>query len=581
MPRVLIPVVRPDGYYLRSDDTEMPLTNFTAEITEDIIHDTGSNDESPERSFTLSARVEGGETKTFTVSQDDFVKMRWVTPHLGPRAIIHSGHGRTPARVRAIIQENSRGISERTIYNHLGWQEIDGDWVFLHAGGGIGQDGDVDDVEVQPPVGMNGVVLPDRFTNSAAVDVGCSLQFVEAAPDLVTLPLYAAIWRSILGETDFSIHICGKSGNRKTQLACLMQQHFGPGFTDKHLAASFFDTPNALIEKAHLAKDLILVVDDYVPNSPGQAGRSMREAAQRLFRSMGNRSGRSRLHGAQLRRPTAPRCLLVTTGEDLPEGPSIRGRVLFIRVQEDAVRLNALTASQEAARDGYFASAVAHFVQWLAPRYEGLVTGLQDRIEARRVGMRRFQAHQRTPDILANLDIGMELFLDFAVEVGAVTSPRASELRERLHATFPALAEMQRSIVVEADPPARFLPLLGAAIRSGTAHVAGTRGDAPADAAALGWTADSASPMPCGERVGWIDGRDLYLDFEVAFGVARRKAEESGVPLAISAVTLKKRLDDQAVLVSKDKSRETLTIRKLIEGRSRSVLHVRASSLRR
>jgi hypothetical protein len=97
----------------------------------------------------------------------------------------------------------------------------------------------------------------------------------------------------------------------------------------------------------------------------------------------------------------------------------------------------------------------------------------------------------------------------------------------------------------------------------------------------LGWTGDPPSLTPSGERVGWVDGRDLYLDFEVAFGVARRKAEESGVPLAMSAVTLKKRLDDQAILVSKDKSRETLTIRKLIEGRSRSVLHVRASSLRR
>jgi hypothetical protein len=581
VPRVLIPVVRPDGYYLRSDDGEMRLTNFTAEITEDIVHDAGSNDESPKRSFTLSASLEGGDPKIFTVSQDDFVKMRWVTPHLGPRAIIESGHGRTPTRVRAIIQDNSRAISEQTIYNHLGWQEINGEWVFLHAGGGIGRGGDVEDVEVQPPVGMNGVVLPDVFTYSAVADVGCSLDFIEVAPDLVTLPLYAAIWRSILGETDFSIHICGKSGNRKTQLACLMQQHFGPGFSDKHLAASFFDTPNALVEKAHLAKDLILVVDDYVPNSPGQAGRGMREAAQRLFRSLGNRAGRSRLHGAQLRRPTAPRCLLVTTGEDLPDGPSIRGRVLFIRVQEDAIRLNELTASQEAARVGYFASAVARFIQWLAPRYHGLVTGLQDRIEARRADMRQFQAHQRTPDIFANLDIGMELFLEFAVEVGAVTSPKAGELRERLRATFPALAEMQRSIVVEADPPARFLPLLAAAIRSGTAHVAGLRGDAPPHAEAMGWTGDPGSPTPCGERVGWVDGRDLYLDFEVAFGVARRKAEESGVPLAIRPVTLKKRLDDQGILVSRDKPHETLTIRKMIEGRSRSVLHVKASSMSR
>lgn len=97
----------------------------------------------------------------------------------------------------------------------------------------------------------------------------------------------------------------------------------------------------------------------------------------------------------------------------------------------------------------------------------------------------------------------------------------------------------------------------------------------------MGWTGDPGSLTPGGERVGWVDGRDLYLDFEVAFGVARRKAEESGVPLDIRPVMLKKRLDDQGILVSKEESRETLEIRKVINGESKKVLHVRASSLRR
>jgi hypothetical protein len=568
-----------DGYWLLAEGGAVRLTNFTAEIVEDVTHDSGELGGTPRRSYTLRATVVGEEPKTFTLTDDEFMKMKWVTAQLGARAIIFHGPGKSPAAVRTAIQENSRRIERRTVYGHLGWRQVAGRSVYLHSEGGIGPDGDEPDILVEPPAGMVRFVLPEVSSESVYTDVATSLDFIEVAPDAITLPLFAAVWRSILGETDFSIHICGRSGNRKTQLAALVQQHFGAGFDDKHLPASFHDTSHALVEKTHLAKDVVLVVDDYVPQAPGEAGRGMREAAQRLFRALGNRAGRARLGGSRLQAASPPRCLLVTTGEDLPDGPSIRGRVLFIRMPEDAVRLNALTASQEAAREGYFAAALAHFARWLSSRYEWRHHQLPEQIESRRLEFRAFRAHSRTPDILANLDIGMELFLEFAREVNVVTEARANELRQRLRATFGPLADVQRSILAEADPPARFLPLLATAIRSGAAHVATPAGSAPSNPEGLGWCMSDRGLLPQGERIGWVDGGSLYLNFDVAFPLAQRKAVDAGVPLRVSPVVLKKKMQEQGLLLSTEPDRGTLTVRRVVEEQRRDVLHVSSAQI--
>ena len=42
----------------------------------------------------------------------------------------------------------------------MGWRRIDGDWIYLHAGGGIGKDGPVDGIEVDPPGELSHCVLP-------------------------------------------------------------------------------------------------------------------------------------------------------------------------------------------------------------------------------------------------------------------------------------------------------------------------------------------------------------------------------------------------------------------------------------
>jgi hypothetical protein len=79
--------------------------------------------------------------------------------------------------------------------------------------------------------------------------------------------------------------------------------------------------------------------------------------------------------------------------------------------------------------------------------------------------------------------------------------------------------------------------------------------------------------LPQGARVGWLDGQDLFLDIDSAYGVARVAA--AGVDgIAVGSQTLIKRLHESGRLKSIDERREKLKIRRVIEGRRLEVLHL-------
>jgi hypothetical protein len=134
----------------------------------------------------------------------------------------------------------------------------------------------------------------------------------------------------------------------------------------------------------------------------------------------------------------------------------------------------------------------------------------------------------------------------------------------------------------EANPVDRFLALLRTAIAAGRAHVAARNGGRPDDPGTRGWCSSRparnpgrAEWLPQGARVGWLDGQDLLLDIDSAYGVARAAA--AGIDgIAMGIQTLSKRLHDSGRLKSIDEKREKLKIRRVIDGRRLEVLHLSA-----
>jgi hypothetical protein len=551
-----------------------PVANFQARIVSDLMVDDGDQEQ---RAFSLEAEV-AGQRIAFSVSAVEFAGMGWVLKRLGPQAIVYPGQQQ---HARAAIQWLSGPIPQERIFAHLGWRKQGRHWVYLHAGGALSGDGPLPGVQVQLPAALQSYhLLPSDQAGERVSAVRSSLQFLSLAPDRITFPLLAAVYRAPLGRVDFSLFLTGKTGVFKTALAALCQQHLGAAMDASRLPGHFASTANALEELAFQAKDALLVIDDFAPS--GGAGDDALEAiAERLFRGAGNGQGRSRMRGPQLRAPRPPRALLLATGEEVPRGHSIRARLLIVELRPGEVDLAALSRCQMAGQKGQLATAMGAYLAWMARDYENLQDLLRRRSRELRGGAPVLASaiHARLPGIVGELQSGWETWLQFALEVGAISNPEQVELKHRGRKALDEVAAMQSSYHQASDPALRFVSLLQAALACGRAHVADRRGVVPESPERWGWRRkpNGRAWLPQGTRIGWLTGRDVFLEPAASYQVAQQMAGPERLPVGVQ--TLRQRLREHGLLVSTDVGRQMLLVRRILEGCPRKVLHLKGSHL--
>ena len=314
--------------------------------------------------------------------------------------------------------------------------------------------------------------------------------------------------------------------------------------------------------------------------SPLGSDRRLQSVSEQLFRAAGNQQGRNRMRGGgHLSAPTPPRGLLLATGEEVPPGQSIRARQLIVEVVPGEVDRARLSECQGAAHQGQFSAATGAYLTWMAGHYEELQQRLQSRVqELRRQGYGR-TLHARLPSALAELQAGGEIWLQFAIEVGAIDSSQAQHLEQRSRRALEQLGLLQVKYQKASDPALRFVALLRAALLCGRAHVADRQGKVPEEPALCGWQCQRSGRkwLPQGIRIGWVAGRDLFLEPAASYQVAQQLA--GGERLELSQQTLRSRLREHGLLVSTDVGRQMLTVRRTLEGGPREVLHIRGSDL--
>lgn len=573
-------------YLRRTKDGDVPvhLTNFHARIVADVTRDDGQEET---HSFEIEAKIcaPSAQSRRLTVPASRFPGLSWVGEQLGARAIVQPGT-MTKDRARTAIQELSGEIALRHVYTHTGWRYLPGHgWVYLHRGGALGAHGNVPDVQVDLQRPLDLFLLPNPPSGAdLAATVRASLDLLHLAPALVMFPLLGMLWRSVLGPADFSGHLAGKTSVFKSELAALVQQHSGSGYDARHLPGSWSSTANSLETTSFLFKDAIFVVDDFAPHgSPADVARSHRDA-DRLHRAQGNRSARGRLRSdGELRAPKAPRGLILSTGEDIPRGHSLRARLMVIEIKEGDIDVGRLTEAQQAARQGRFAQTLAGYIAWLAPQYEQLRQQIPEEVARIREKLPLAGAHRRIPVTTAHLVLGWRLFLNFAREVGTLTQVEYDELSARYVPALSAAADLQET--GEEDPARRFPELIASAIASGRAHVAEPSGSHPTnDPTRWGWrehhVGRDATPewQAQGVRIGWVVGEDLYLDPAAAYNAAAGMLE-SGMTLGVSERRLRKSLCEAGLLASTDDARGKITVRRVLQGSRRSVLHFKVNVL--
>ncbi len=551
---------------------DVVLANFEARITREIMLDDGS-----EQSISLEIEsvIEGGaQPPIATVTAEKFAGMSWIVPAWGTRAIVSPGPSMRD-HLRAAIQRCSTDVTREIRYAHTGWRRIDDRDVYLHGGGAIGENGVVDGITVELARDLSNYVLPappdgDKLRQA----LRSSLGLLDVGPDRVTAPLLGAVYRALLGPSDFSVHVTGATGVFKTELSTLALRHFGSSFSSRRPPASWASTANALERLAHAAADALLLVDDFAPGgSLADVARLHREA-DRLLRAQGNLAGRARMRADGSLRPTrAPRGLILSTGEDVPRGQSLRARTLVLELEHGDIDAAKLSGAQAAS--AMYSAALAGVIRWLAPRLEEQRAELRDSIVSWRG---RSAAHARTPELLAQLMVGVNMVVKFSVESKSITATEAEALRQRAEQALREVGAAQAEQIRSVDPARRFVELLAASLVSGEAHLAdAVSGDAPDTAPRWGWRSTMDKSAPLGRRIGWVNGCDLFLEPEATFAVVQRLGSTQGEALGVGLRSLWRRLQRSGFLVSAEAGRST--VRRLLAGSMRRVLHLHAEAL--
>jgi hypothetical protein len=162
------------------------------------------------------------------VPASEFVRMGWPLTRLGPQAIVYPGQQQ---HARAAVQQLSGPIQQVRIFTHLGLEEARRG---LGVPGGRRRGGSARaparGFQVQLPAGLQHyqVRLPTDPGELVSA-IRASLECLSLAPDRISFPLLASVYRAPWGGTDFSMFLTGRTGTFKIALAALCQQHFPSG----------------------------------------------------------------------------------------------------------------------------------------------------------------------------------------------------------------------------------------------------------------------------------------------------------------------------------------------------------------
>jgi hypothetical protein len=574
-------------------NTPRRLARFSALITSATTVDDGAETTTE---YAVTART-NGRTRTLRVPTRQFASIGWVS-ELGHDFILEPGQGNADRfRHGVMLLSQQQGVAEKTTYAHLGWREIGGEHVYLHAAGAIGSSGSVNGIQVALAGSLAEYRLPSPPTGDELVSVLAAALNLAELNRRAMIPLLGGVFRVVLPldvAVDTTISLTGATGHGKSTFAALAQCFFGPAFRYDHLPASWSSTSNALEAQAFYAKDAALVIDDWAPGGSRLERQQLLAKADRVMRNSANHAARDRLdRNSQPRAARPPRGLLISTTEEIAGAQSLVLRQFIVQLGAKLAVTEDLNAAQELAARGVYASAMAAYIRWIAADYSGCRATYSEEFRQQRAALH--QAHpsweMRIVADVAHLMVGWLAFMDFVVECGVVTVDVADTAMAGMTdvaSTLATIADEQGAAAQQADPVLRYFELLNAAMLGGTAYIATISGNpVQPSPEAYGWhgytneTVGGISsdwrPRNNARLIGWIDDENLYLHPASAFAVASREALLAETSLGLNEDTLRRRLDQRKLLVSKDAGR--LTTRVTTSAGRPWVLHLRRETL--
>lgn len=559
------------------------LTNFIARIDEELVYHDGSKVTTV---LLISGQMFGGlnedgtekkprQLPQITVTAAEFASGSWINEKWGMQAILYPNPN-AATDVRACIQILSAETSTRKdIYTHTGWTTINGKPHYLSTTGAIGAKGLNAAITVQLPKELERYALPK--CEPSAQDFADAMRLVNLGPKNVTWVLLLATIRAAIGNSDFSIHLAGRTGTFKSEISSLFQSFYGEGMDARHLPCSWNSTANALEALCYRTKDALVTVDDFVPQGTSYAVRALQMKADTLIRAQGNQTGRSRLTDiSSVQNTMFPRGVILSTGEDIPEGHSVRARMIIIEIAPGTIDVKKLSAAQDVRAS--YARFMSCFLAWWAKAEHQWAFD-----QLRAAYRQQFQGigHTRTPSIMADLIATAFVVKEYADDHGFFKAELQALLQKAVDAITYA-GEQQIQYLHGTDPVTIFAELIRSMMATSAGHMKTKTGGIPADAPLYGWAVEQVhGDVPTykshGPKLGWIDvaADEMYIDPNA---INLIKAKSNG-KLAVTNQILIKRLKESGLISRVDDARTRNTVRMTLEGHGQQVIVLRLTQI--
>lgn len=503
-------------------EDEQPLCNFVARVTEDILKDNGAY---TERFLRIQGRLNGSSLPLVTVQESQFDGMLWTRKKWGVKAQIEKSIDKVERHLCQTIIKSSGKVPERIIYTHTGWREIDGQMLYLTAGGAVGRP----DIEVElPPPMLNKYRLPQPEGDLKGA-VTKSMELLLIADMKVTLPAFILPYLAVLNvfeDMTFTAWFIGRSGSLKSTLTALALSHFGD-FTQKNLRVSWFGTRTELEKLSFTAKDILFPIDDYAPPANPAEARELNKTVEYIIRSYANRQGKVRANPDMTSQETFyPRGLLVTSGEQLPPpGVSRSARILPIPIERSDFFNDGredyymLTQAQKDRRQ--YPVSMSYYIKWIQANWKSVDEKFHTYIIKYLQGAPKEDIHLRLVETISLMQAGYRIFLDFAADSGVI---KASSVNEHLESGCEILIGLLRgqSVRISSERPGeRFIEVVKSLLSSGKVILRHLND--------IGiWSPEEAGPGQI--IIGWDDTNDaiVYLNPEEAYSAVFSHCQRIG-----------------------------------------------------
>ena len=531
---------------------EMPLCNFTAEILRQLCYDDGENE--VVLFYEIAGKLNNGQPlPKVIVSAKVFQDMKWIGEKWGADAIPFESRGAL-GHIKTAILLFSKPMKQRVLM-HTGWHINEkGERIYVSHGHLTCMKEKMDSLspdlisELDPI--LRAYQIPNKPSNdpNKMIDaLNASLSFLNCASPQVTFPMFSAIFLAPLSEIlpiNFALWLHGETGSFKSTLAALALCHYGAITPSNFIGWS--STSNAIERYLFMLKDAPAVVDDYAPQQTPQAQQKLEQLVSRLIRDNGNSTGRLRLKSdLSFQKVFYPRGLVMVTGEQLPDVPSLLARLFVVNTKKKDVNLDNLSTLQDIS--DLLPLAMSAYLHFVSNNWDDIKVRTQKVFKEIRNKLKGDFTHARSSEAIATLYAAFDIaMLFFEQSLPIIPKHYFQKLRDTC---FDVLANTQKNQEAEnneENPIQTFLSTLHTQIAQNKVK--------------LNPLSNPFSTTDNAPNIGWYDDNYIYLLFIAAYGSVSKHFRDIGQSFYIKDRALRKMLKEHQILMS-DANQYTSVVR--------------------